>query len=69
MHARGGGLILGVGAGHELPLVEGLDNLDDEYDVLEYGDRTQAEVDADVTTEALRLAQHPCTGEPKGAPI
>ncbi|MGW2182597.1 hypothetical protein ACWCXX_31830 [Streptomyces sp. NPDC001732] len=34
-------------------------NLDDDYDVLEYGDRTQAQVDADVTAEAFRLARHP----------
>ncbi|RSO48332.1 hypothetical protein DMH15_04870 [Streptomyces sp. WAC 06725] len=46
--------------GHELPLAEQLAELDDEYDVLEYSDRTPAQVDADVTTEALRLAQHPC---------
>ncbi|GAA1305332.1 hypothetical protein GCM10009647_023910 [Streptomyces sanglieri] len=34
--------------GHELPLAERLANLDDEYDILEYGDRTAAQVDADV---------------------
>ncbi|WP_367318412.1 hypothetical protein [Streptomyces sp. HUAS ZL42] len=45
--------------GHELPLAERLAELDDEYDILEYGDRTSAQVDADVTAEALRLAQHP----------
>ncbi|MCW8216036.1 hypothetical protein [Streptomyces griseolus] len=45
--------------GHELPLAEQLANLDDDYDVIEYGNRTQAQVDADVTTEALRLTQHP----------
>ncbi|MCX4815621.1 hypothetical protein OG601_34000 [Streptomyces sp. NBC_01239] len=56
--------------GHELPLVERLANLDDEYDVLEYGDRTQTQVDAEVTTEALRLARHPCVpAEPTDAPI
>ncbi|MFF3663572.1 hypothetical protein [Streptomyces olivochromogenes] len=44
--------------GHELPLTEQLANLDDDYDVLEYGHRTQTQVDADVTAEALRLAQH-----------
>jgi hypothetical protein len=55
--------------GHELPLVERLANLDDDYDVLEYGDRTQAQVDADVTAEALRLAQHPrVSTEPTDAP-
>ncbi|MFE2993299.1 hypothetical protein [Streptomyces sp. NPDC059262] len=51
--------------GHELPLVERLANLDDEYDILEYGDRTPAQVDADVLAEALRLTQHPrVTPEP-----
>ncbi|MER5916434.1 hypothetical protein ABT124_40110 [Streptomyces sp. NPDC001982] len=45
--------------GHELPLAERLAELDDEYDILEYGDRTSAQVDADGTDEALRLAQHP----------
>ncbi|MGW1271739.1 hypothetical protein [Streptomyces sp. NPDC002491] len=46
--------------GHELPLAERLANLDDEYDILEYGgDRTPAQVDADVLAEALRLTQHP----------
>ncbi|MEV3854941.1 hypothetical protein AB0J38_11500 [Streptomyces sp. NPDC050095] len=45
--------------GHELPLAERLAELDDDYDVLEYGDRTPAQVDADVTAEALRLARHP----------
>ncbi|MFE7568968.1 hypothetical protein ACFU76_18725 [Streptomyces sp. NPDC057539] len=45
--------------GHELPLAERLANLDDEYDILEYGDRTSAQVDADVLAEALRLTQHP----------
>ncbi|MFC7219252.1 hypothetical protein ACFQLX_13900 [Streptomyces polyrhachis] len=44
--------------GHELALAERLAELDDEYDVLEYGDRTPAQVDADVTAEALRLAPH-----------
>lgn len=45
--------------GYELPLAERLAELEDDYDVLEYGDRTQAQVDADATAEALRLAQHP----------
>lgn len=45
--------------GHELPLTELLAELDDEYDVLEYGDRTAAQVDAEVTAEARRLAGHP----------
>lgn len=47
--------------GHELPLAERLAALDDYYDILEHGDRTPAQVDADVTDETLRLAlaQHP----------
>ncbi|MFD7467968.1 hypothetical protein [Streptomyces tendae] len=45
--------------GHELPLAEELANLDDEYDVVEYGGRTSAQVDADVAEEALRLTRHP----------
>ncbi|MGW0771910.1 hypothetical protein [Streptomyces sp. NPDC002676] len=45
--------------GHKLPLAERLAGLDDEYDILEYGVRTAAQLDADVTDEALRLAQHP----------
>ncbi|MER6678803.1 hypothetical protein [Streptomyces sp. NPDC000983] len=43
--------------GHELPLAGQLANLDDEYDILEYGDRTLAQVDADVLAEALRITQ------------
>ncbi|MGA5565317.1 hypothetical protein ACPCUV_29690 [Streptomyces platensis] len=42
--------------GHELPLTERLAELDDEYDILEYGDRTVDQVDAEVTAEARRLA-------------
>ncbi|MFD7749770.1 hypothetical protein ACFV2V_27660 [Streptomyces sp. NPDC059698] len=45
--------------GHELPLAERLAELDDEYDMLEYGDSTAAQIDADVLSEALRLTQHP----------
>ncbi|MEU5685955.1 hypothetical protein DEJ48_01920 [Streptomyces venezuelae] len=45
--------------GHELPLTERLAELDDEYDVLEYGDRTVDQVDAEVAAEARRLAAHP----------
>lgn len=45
--------------GHELPLAERLAALDDEYDLLEYGEGTPAQVDADVTAEARRLARHP----------
>ena len=45
--------------GHQLPLAERLAALDDEYDTLEYGDRTPAQLDADVRAEALRLVQHP----------
>ncbi|WP_331735255.1 hypothetical protein OG974_31855 (plasmid) [Streptomyces sp. NBC_00597] len=45
--------------GHELPLTGRLAELDDEYDVLEYGDRTVDQVDAEVTAEARRLGTHP----------
>ncbi|WP_329453911.1 hypothetical protein [Streptomyces sp. NBC_01497] len=45
--------------GHELALTERLAELDDEYDILEYGDRTVDQVDAEVTAEARRLAAHP----------
>ncbi|MFB7188370.1 hypothetical protein ACFCZT_24350 [Streptomyces sp. NPDC056230] len=45
--------------GNGLPLVERLAELDDDYDILEYGNRAPAQVDADVTTEALRLAHRP----------
>lgn len=41
--------------GHRFPLAERLAAFDDEYDTLEYGDRTPAQVDADVTSEAHRL--------------
>ncbi|MFF3934255.1 hypothetical protein [Streptomyces hirsutus] len=47
--------------GHELLLAERLAELDDEHDIhdiLEYSDRTPVQVDADVTAEAFRLAQH-----------
>ncbi|MEU6120333.1 hypothetical protein [Streptomyces sp. NPDC047123] len=42
--------------GHEVPLTVRLAELDDEYDILEYGDRTVGQVDAEVTAEARRLA-------------
>lgn len=45
--------------GHELVLTERLAELDDEYDTLENGDRTAAQIDAEVTAEARRLAAHP----------
>lgn len=45
--------------GHELTLTERLAELDDEYGVLEYSDRTVDQVNADVTAEARRLAAHP----------
>ncbi|MGY3847614.1 hypothetical protein ACWV2X_20715 [Streptomyces hydrogenans] len=45
--------------GHELALTERLAALDDEYDILEYGDRTVDQVDAEVAAEARRLAAHP----------
>jgi hypothetical protein len=42
--------------GHQLPLAERLAELDDAYDTVEYGDRTPAQLDAEVTAEAGRLA-------------
>ncbi|MFF9579823.1 hypothetical protein ACF1BA_31875 [Streptomyces rubiginosohelvolus] len=55
--------------GHELPLTERLAELDDEYDILEYGDRTVDQVDAEVTAEARRLAAHPrVPTAPEGIP-
>ncbi|MFD3637451.1 hypothetical protein [Streptomyces sp. NPDC058664] len=55
--------------GHELPLTERLAALDDEYDILEYGDRTVDQVDAEVTAEAHRLAAHPTVAaEPTDLP-
>ncbi|MEU8883308.1 hypothetical protein [Streptomyces hydrogenans] len=45
--------------GHELALTERLAALDDEYDILEYGDRTVDQVDAEVAAEARRLTAHP----------
>ncbi|GGV68266.1 hypothetical protein GCM10010277_77500 [Streptomyces longisporoflavus] len=43
--------------GHQLPLAECLAELDDdEYDIVEYGNRTLAQLDAEVTAEAQRLA-------------
>ncbi|MFF7609190.1 hypothetical protein [Streptomyces parvulus] len=41
--------------GHDLPLTERLAELDDEYDYLELGDGTPAQVDADVLAEARRI--------------
>jgi hypothetical protein len=54
--------------GDELPLTERLAELDDEYDVLEYSDRTVDLVDAEVTTEARRLAAHPTVAGPMDSP-
>ncbi|WP_406195508.1 hypothetical protein OH807_07625 [Kitasatospora sp. NBC_01560] len=56
--------------GHELDLADRLAELDDEYDMLDYGGgRTPAEVDAEVTAEARRLAQHPrVQAEPTDTP-
>ncbi|KDN81571.1 hypothetical protein [Kitasatospora cheerisanensis] len=48
--------------GRQLPLVERLAELDDEYDTLEYSDRTPAQLDAEVTSEARRLARHAAPG-------
>ncbi|MER5712911.1 hypothetical protein [Streptomyces sp. NPDC002122] len=42
--------------GHQLPLAEGFAELDDAYDIVEYGNRTLAQLDAEVTAEAQRLA-------------
>jgi hypothetical protein len=41
--------------GHELPLTERLAELDDEYGVLEYGERTATQVDAEVTAKPAAL--------------
>ncbi|MFI6093157.1 hypothetical protein [Streptomyces sp. NPDC051218] len=55
--------------GHELTLTERLAELDDEYDILDYGDRTVDQVDAEVTAEARRLAAHPTVpAEPTDSP-
>jgi hypothetical protein len=55
--------------GHQLPLTERLAELDDEYDILEYGNRTVDQVDADVTAQAQRLAAHPhVPAEPTDTP-
>ncbi|MFJ3981388.1 hypothetical protein [Streptomyces fungicidicus] len=55
--------------GHELPLTERLAELDDEYDILEYGDGTVHQVDAEVTAEARRLAARPAgSAEPTDSP-
>lgn len=56
--------------GYELPLTERLAELDDEYDSLDYGGgRAPTQVDAEVTAEAHRLAQHPHPApEPPDAP-
>ena len=50
---------------HRLPLTERLAELDDEYDILEYGTRTVEQVDADVTAEAHRLAPQRRVGSPQ----
>ncbi|MFG2405832.1 hypothetical protein ACGFR8_16145 [Streptomyces brevispora] len=47
--------------GHELPLTERLAELDDEYAILEDDDRAVAQVNAEVTDEARRLAASPYT--------
>ncbi|MCX4571690.1 hypothetical protein OHB41_00345 [Streptomyces sp. NBC_01571] len=57
--------------GHELPLTARLAELDDEYAFLEYGgDEEVAQIDAEVTPEAHRLAEaHPrVPAEPTGDP-
>ncbi|MFF7296005.1 hypothetical protein [Streptomyces sp. NPDC008265] len=45
--------------GHELPLAQRLAELDDEYDMVEIGVAAPTELDAEVTTEARRLATWP----------
>ncbi|MEU3369347.1 hypothetical protein ABZ734_02465 [Streptomyces sp. NPDC006660] len=55
--------------GHALPLTERLAELADEYDILEYGNRTVDQVNAEVTAEARRLAAHPTVpAEPTDSP-
>ncbi|QIP87558.1 hypothetical protein GLX30_30025 [Streptomyces sp. Tu 2975] len=54
--------------GHELPLTERLAELDDEYDIIDHGDRTVDQVDAEVTAEAGRLAAQPRSTEPTDTP-
>lgn len=55
--------------GYELALTEELAALDDEYDTLEYGDRTAAQIDAEVTAEARRLTGLPhVPADPTDAP-
>ncbi|MFE0458587.1 hypothetical protein ACFW1A_04900 [Kitasatospora sp. NPDC058965] len=55
--------------GHRLPPAERLAELDDEYDTLGYSSRTLAQLDADVRSEAHRLAQQPPgSSEPTDAP-
>jgi hypothetical protein len=46
--------------GHDLALTRRLAELDDEYDMVEYGGSTADEIGAEVTVEARRLAAHPC---------
>ncbi|MEY6565301.1 hypothetical protein AB8B12_10210 [Streptomyces sp. PGLac3x] len=45
--------------GHDLPLTARLAELDDAYDMTEYGGPTAAELDAEVVAEARRLAARP----------
>ncbi|WP_030759136.1 MULTISPECIES: hypothetical protein [unclassified Streptomyces] len=55
--------------GHELPLTERLAQLDDEYAFLEDDDSAVAQVDAEVTVEARRLAARPrISTEPTDTP-
>lgn len=55
--------------GHRLALAERLAELDDEYDMAEYGNRTPAQLDAEVTAEAQRLAHsRPTTAAPPVPP-
>ncbi|MEU4107320.1 hypothetical protein ACGFYT_14515 [Streptomyces sp. NPDC048208] len=53
-----------------MPLTERLAELDDEYDILEYGDGTVDQVDSEATAEARRLAAHPTVpAEPTDSPV
>jgi hypothetical protein len=50
--------------GHDqLPLAEGLVELDDVYDCIEYSDQTAEETDAEVLAEARRILDDPATGD------
>ncbi|WJV44155.1 hypothetical protein [Streptomyces flavofungini] len=50
--------------GHCLPPAQRLAELDDEYDVLDHGDRTASRIDAEVMAEARRLAREALAAAP-----